>query len=121
METVKVQIELPTLEGYEYTGEFRLPKMGEWYLCHASGPMFAQVDFELYSFPILRKVWQEPAGIFKPGWIAKDKTGEWYWFERIPRLRDGVWLFGGHHHELAGLNIDFPQCDYKDSVREVGK
>ena len=33
---MKVEIELPEIEGYEYTGEYRCPKKGEYFLGCAS-------------------------------------------------------------------------------------
>lgn len=30
---MNVQIDLPDVSGFEYTGEYRVPKKGEWFLC----------------------------------------------------------------------------------------
>ena len=37
---MKIEIELPEIEGYKYTGEYRKPKTGEWGHCYKEGKLF---------------------------------------------------------------------------------
>lgn len=63
METVKVMMELPALpEGWEYTGEFRLPLHGERYFCiHSSKIELAGLYLPEHRQYIVRKAKWKPA------------------------------------------------------------
>ncbi len=52
---MKVEIELPEIEGFEYTGEFRYPKQGECFLEGTSKVSFAAGDFLLLKKIILKE------------------------------------------------------------------
>lgn len=68
METVKVTVELPALpEGWEYTGEFRLPERGEYYSYNAK-PTLVELDFMHGLSLIIRKAKWKPV------------YGEYYYF-----------------------------------------
>lgn len=43
-------------QGYEWTGEVRMPKNGEWYIDKSYGPLSAAHDFVADHHPILRKI-----------------------------------------------------------------
>ena len=51
---MKVTIDLPEIEGYEYTGEFRMPKDGERYLSYDNFLSLSQGINEA-SHPILER------------------------------------------------------------------
>ena len=48
-EFVEVTVKLPKIEGYEYSGEFRPPKKGDWWLSLGQLPNMAFVDSEIDS------------------------------------------------------------------------
>lgn len=52
---MKVEIDLPEIEGFEYTGEWRSPLKGEWYT-HGDGVIQAAFDHTRTCSMILRKV-----------------------------------------------------------------
>jgi hypothetical protein len=61
-EYIKVEIDLPKVDGYEYTGEYRGPKMGEYYCDAFNRPLVWDLnmpDKDKALFHILRKV-QKP-------------------------------------------------------------
>jgi len=54
---MKIEIDLPVIEGYEYTGEYRLPKEGEWYLyCCENMALKAALSFKENERHILKKI-----------------------------------------------------------------
>lgn len=60
METVDVLMKMPKVDGYEYTGEWRIPNIGEKYTCSVACKP-ASVGFSsIIARPILRKaeVWK---------------------------------------------------------------
>jgi len=62
---MKIEIELPEIEGFEYTGEYTMPKVGEYYLDIHFKP-FERVSINSNDpFPILRKL--KPKRVFKDG------------------------------------------------------
>lgn len=66
METVDVLIKMPKIEGYAYTGEFRVPVEGEYYM-DIYGKVYGPVGMGCYlTRPILRK-----AEVWKPLTLEK--------------------------------------------------
>lgn len=58
MATKKVEIDLPVLEGYEYTGEYRQPEAHEAFLGNNNVPVYGKLS--VGAFPILRKTeWRD--------------------------------------------------------------
>lgn len=54
MKTVEVKMQMPEVPGYEYTGEYRQFKIGEYV---ADGDIVRQMDYNsLAQYPILRKI-----------------------------------------------------------------
>ena len=51
---MKVEIDLPHIEGYYYTGEFRVPKEGERYLNYEKALSLAFGENEI-SYPLLER------------------------------------------------------------------
>jgi len=59
---VKVEMELPRIQGFEYTGEYRTPKVGEAYLYDPDdAEVITAVHLITAEYPIMRKaeVWRE--------------------------------------------------------------
>lgn len=54
MEYIDVTLKLPKLDGYEYTGEYREPRKGEYMLYCDNEARLAE-DCHSSSYPILRK------------------------------------------------------------------
>ena len=52
---MKIELELPEIPGYEYTGEYRPPKAGEWF-CAGDGTATRAWHNFTSCHPILRKV-----------------------------------------------------------------
>ena len=57
---MKIEIDLPEIKGYEYTGEYRPPRNDEWFLDtdhleYLAVKAFNNYDIE-YQYPILRKL-----------------------------------------------------------------
>ena len=56
METVDVLMKMPKIDGYEYTGEWRIPKPGEAFVCSVS-LLGSNLSYPgTVARPILRKV-----------------------------------------------------------------
>lgn len=59
---VKVEMELPAVPGFEYTGEYRNPRRGECYLHDQEDPNVVTASYDITAeYPIMRKatVWRE--------------------------------------------------------------
>lgn len=53
---MNVLVDLPEIEGFEYTGEYRVPKDGEWFLDGTNNPYKYSGTFEMLSpLPIIKK------------------------------------------------------------------
>lgn len=61
-------------------------------------------------FPILDK-----------GWVAMDKDGKWYWFEKKPVHNNREWdrCFCDIQSLSDNFNIEFFDGDWKDSLRRI--
>ena len=59
--------------------------------------------------------------LLRPGFVAMDKNGIWYWYDHEP-VPDNIrtWLFGGDLYELGAFNIERFDGDWKDSLMECG-
>lgn len=64
---MKIEIDLPEIEGFEYTGEYRIPVKGEWgHRKHTDGAFkFGEVGLCADRWHILRKL--KPKREFKDG------------------------------------------------------
>lgn len=54
MEYIDVTLKLPKLDGYEYTGEYRRPEVGEYFL-NIDDNAKQSLKGQFFSYPILRK------------------------------------------------------------------
>jgi len=50
-------------------------------------------------------------------WIAQDDGGEWFAFEGMPRIVDGVWDYDDKKRDIIAFCE--PSDNWKDSLREV--
>lgn len=49
-----------------------------------------------------------------------DKSGDWYWYEKMPRKTSAGWEFGDFHYRiLSGFNIK-PAENWEESLQECG-
>jgi len=120
MKIVSIKVQIP--DGWELAcDEMRPPKKDEWY-CFGNGdePNRARNDFES-EWVNVRKVepWKQPE-FLKPGWIAMDADGEWYWTGGEPRQCGDDWNAEGGSIYLAFTNWTPPTCtDWKQSKRRI--
>lgn len=111
----KQMVEIDVPDGYECVG-WRLPRKNESYL--SGGVSVAVRDFEVVQYPVVRPIWQPPA-FLKPGWIAMDMNGTWYWYEAMATRGVESWN-GMYPCRLACLNWTPPPCtDWRESRREI--
>lgn len=122
---ITIEVDIP--DGYEATGEFRLPdESRECWLSNFSAVCEPHGGRATVHGPrlILRKKWQWPDWLKAP-WIAMDKNGEWYAYKEQPDLMDGfvTWQSSGpaSHTLIDSGMFDFtpPECtDWKQSLRK---
>lgn len=63
---MQVTIELPEIEGFEYTGEYRVPGVDEYYFNNDDSAHLCITKWhKMYKYPILRKL--KPKREFKDG------------------------------------------------------
>lgn len=105
---ITIEVDIP--DGYEATGEFRCPELGELYI---SRGQTHQACFQNYASDhlILRKKWQWPDWLKAP-WIAMDSNGTWWAYTQPPTI-DGPSWFGGDPVRLSEYHLHFtpPPCD----------
>jgi hypothetical protein len=73
-----------------------------------------------YPKVVICKPWKEP-DFLKPGWIAMDRSRDWWWFESEPYRVGYVWQSTeGKQMELCGINWAHPPChDWKETKRRI--
>ena len=62
--------------------------------------------------------------LLRPGFVAMEKNGIWYWYTHKPVPDNiGIWmlLHGGELYELSAFNIERFEGEWKDSLMECGK
>lgn len=132
---MKVLIDLPDPPpGFEYTGEFRPALRDEFYLGierdGKAGLRQASGDHRIDSLQLIfRSRWEPPKGVFKPGWIARDGEGAWYWWELEPdwNSTDEDWIRNPEVEKMRELPSEFfflgmcafPDIRPEDSLRRV--
>lgn len=83
METVDVLMKMPKIDGYEYTGEWRIPEIGEEYTCSVACKPTSIGYSSSVARPILRK-----AEVWKPLTLEKalemGKTRKKFKFRMYP-------------------------------------
>lgn len=120
----KLSIELIAPEGFEFTGEFREAKTGEYYApIQENGEVSAIERLLLFDtgtkYYILRRAWVWPEWLTAK-YIAMDQCGIWYAFETEPRITDYSWG-GDGCYRLSTKSIAFtpPHCtNWKQSLRK---
>lgn len=122
-----IQINLPIFKDFEYTGEYRTPKGGEFFLFF--NDLFVEIHrndgLQIFTTHfIVRKVWEPKKEDFypKPGYIAMDSNGQWHWFSCKPRLNEssGCWVYVGIGGPLSSDIFDLPKSiDWKESLRTI--
>ena len=78
--------------------------------------------------PVARKLaplWTPPpelVAVLKPGWVAMDDDGDWYWHKKRPRLGEGEWDIVANSRgidmpiiqdSLFPTNIPWEKCCFK--------
>lgn len=119
---ITIEVDIP--DGYEATGEFRLPdESRECWLSNFSAVCEPHDGRATVHGPrlILRKKWQWPEWIKLP-YIAMQPNGDWYGFSDKPSFQDGFrWDGHGFVYLLSPDYFDFtpPECtDWRQSLRK---
>ena len=68
---------------------------------------------------------QDIIPFMKEGWVAMDKSGEWWWYPLEPYIKSGEWWFrgGGEYLEAILISSVFdivPADDWTKSLLKVG-
>jgi hypothetical protein len=121
---MKIEIEIPDPpEGWVYKG-YRQALPGEltlrgsvWMNCEA---------VTVFDYPVAVKakpLWEpspELGAVLRPGWIARDSNGGWFWYPRKPMCGTHMWLGDSSRslnavrkELLAPANIPWNQCCFK--------
>lgn len=66
-----------------------------------------QIDIKVL-FPLLKK-----------GYVAMDKSGNWFWYEDKPIKDSNQWMSGNHAADLLAFNIK-PSNNWETSLMECG-
>lgn len=121
------QINLPIFKDFEYTGEYRTPKGGEFFLFF--NDLFVEIHrndgLQIFTTHfIVRKVWEPKREDFypKPGYIAMDSDGQWNWFNHKPKLNEpsGRWTYAGAREPLSPDVFNLPELiNWKESLRTI--
>jgi hypothetical protein len=120
---VKTEFSIP--DGWELVEEeARFPKKGENYLDHVGCVYIAPSDYREEKYPIVRRshpVFNQATITFlKPGWLAMEQDGTWFWYQSEPRVFGVFWSSGGEVMKLNGLNWPKPNVtDWKTSKMRV--
>lgn len=96
MHKQQITIEVDIPDGYEATGEFRLPdESREFWLNPTARLCFPHNGQPTCDGPrlILRKKWQCPEGV-TANWLAVDDDGYIRLFDEEPKLEGGDWYDG---------------------------
>lgn len=101
---MKIEIELPEIEGYEYTGEYRKPKEMEHYVDLDGRPFqrgsFIPEEDEEDKHLILRKL--KPKREFTDG----------AFYPVVYKGREGIWEYQESSNSLDGVHIDYPSITW---------
>ena len=121
MSEATVRVQIP--KGFELAcDEMRRPLPGEWYLT-TRGAVERAIGLSCdHDRVIVRpiEVWTPPEWM-KPGWIARDEDGMWYWSEYEPQEHDDCFAAIGPNIPLAKINWTPPRCDdWRKSKRRIG-
>lgn len=99
-------------EGFEFTGEVRTAKEGEYYAYFSGDGRLEATKSDLgtsYEYPILaiKKIegFKWPSWL-KAGYIAKNENGRYYAHEKVPTLFSYHWSNGGNSAPLDECNFE---------------
>ena len=116
----EIDVELGELANEWEPVAFRRPKRGELFFAGFK-TCEAEFDFQDERHLIVCRKWT-PQPWLKPGWIAQEQNGEWWWHADEPLIVCGSW-----ENDVACLHLlqdalDFtpPPCDdWKQSKRRI--
>jgi len=103
---MKYEIELPDMMHrdvrYEPTGEFRAPKVGDWFLNVNGNVEYADFNLESNVRIILRPVWTWPEWL--GGYcFAMNENGGMLWHSTQCQRVPNIWLSAGHQATMSTL------------------
>ncbi len=55
----------------------------------------------------------------KAKWLAKDKTGCWFWYSEKPNLGETIWRSDGNSYSERVYDVNLPDLDWRDSLIEL--
>jgi len=118
-----VEIEIDVPDGWEFV-RFGTAEEGDTILSVRSPEKTPQSEIGCrYNRIIVRPAWQWPKWLTAP-WIAMDKNGDWFGYDREPKRRDVTWAGQSSLVKYRQLdNIEYvafdpPACDdWKQSLR----
>ena len=125
--TIKIEIEIPDPpEGWVYAG-YRRAMPGEMTYPDTTSDSWEQCDeHTVYPYPVAVKakpLWKpspELVALLRPGWIARDSNGGWFWYPRKPMCGTHMWLGDSSRslnavrkELLAPANIPWDKCCFK--------
>ena len=121
-EYVEVLMRMPRPpEGWQYTGEFRVPEEGEEFV-DKDGLVTTMADTSgMYPCPIVVEDWQPPAWMPK-GWYCVDECGEEWCFDNRPMFQCGEWVAASETDDFMNMEtfrFDRPTVRGKNAIWEV--
>ena len=121
----KQLVEIDILDGWEFV-RFGGVAEGEWFIDESDEyPRQATREIATLHIVIKKVVPWEPPAFLKPGWIAMDANGTWWWYEyeegEEPTRGLCSWEFEGNNMDgLENFNWTPPQCDdWRKSKRRI--
>ena len=57
--------------------------------------------------------------LLKKGWVAMDENGDWYWYEKKPKIHQDLWKNNSIYILLSCFNIK-PAENWEESLQECG-
>jgi hypothetical protein len=96
---MKIELDLPEIEGYEYTGEHRIAEAGDYYLEASNEAVFQRPNCgkTIGHYPILKKKAVKYA-ILKGAAFEKE-------YVEIKALRDAIAIIDSHYNWSADLRF----------------
>ena len=128
----KVEVDLPELpHGYVYTGELRKLLRGDEYVFFSIGlenPDLGARHIQTWKshlsstpvYPIVKKLWQPPVGLYNPGWLAIDADGSVGWYAEQPTFwpDEGSWEVNSDAKNKSVSYFRLPTTALSTSLRE---
>lgn len=118
----EIEVDLGELANEWEPVAFRVPAVGEqWVTPLSTIGEFAKGSSTNDARLIVRRKWT-PQPWLKPGWIAQEQDGEWFWHSDEPKIVCGSWENDVAQFHLLRDALDFtpPPCDdWKQSKRRI--